>query len=350
MELTRALVEQHDTQGMWDLLAGFPNQWDEATKMTAEIELEIDPGIVNNICIAGMGGSALGGDLLRAYSYDTCPVPVRVCRGYELPGWVREDTLLIASSHSGNTEETLQALQSAGRRGAQRIAVTSDGELLVNATKEEFDYIRIPGGMPARAALAYIFIAQFRIFQELGYLEAGDTELDETELLLTEQCNLLSQLEDNEALTLAEEINDTLPLIYSNSTFMDPVNQRWRCQLEENSKTLAYSNQFPELNHNEIVGWERIAHLTGRLSVIMLVDQEDDPRIQKRMQITRDLIEGQPASITVLRSRGRSKLARMFSLIQLADWTSYYLAVINGVDPTPTALIDLFKSRLGEDR
>jgi len=348
MELTKTDIEQFDTQQMWDLLAGFPNQWDEAIKITEELDLRLDPERIENVCIAGMGGSAIGGDLIRAYSSDSCPVPVHVNRDYAVPGWVDERTLFIASSFSGNTEETLSALTLAVERGAQPAAVTSGGELLRKAVREQFDCIKIPGGMPPRAALGYNFVSLFRIFQQLDYLDEGDEALSETEVLLSDQGALLADLEESEALALARDLMDSLPIIYSNSTLLEPVNLRWRCQFEENSKILAYGNTLPEMNHNEIVGWEHIAHLTGRLSVILLIDEQEDPRITKRMHIVKELIEDQASSLTILKARGESRLSRMFSLVQFADWTSYYLAILNEVDPTPIAKIDLLKSKLSE--
>lgn len=349
MQLTKELIESVDTLNMWGHIAGFPNQWDEAIKLTEDLKLTVNRERIDNICFAGMGGSAIGADILRAYSYHCCPHPVQVVRHYDIPGWVDERTLFIACSFSGNTEEALLALQQARKQQAQTVAVTSGGELLLQAARKEFDYMKIPGGMPARAALGYNFIALFRIFQYLGYLDEGDEALSETELFLSEQSELLSDIHGNEALSIAEDLNDTLPIIYSNAVAMQPVNLRWRGQLEENAKTLAYGNSLPEMTHNEIVGWERVIHLTGRLSVLILQDEQDHMRVQKRMSIIRDLIADQTATIHVLNTRGKSRLTRLFSLIQLADWTSYYLAVINRIDPTPTAKIDLLKSRLAEE-
>ncbi len=348
-KLTREQINTIDTQNMWELVAGFPNQWTEAVKMTEDLDLSVEKERISGVCLAGMGGSAIGADLIRSYSYRSCPHPVQVVRHYNIPEWVDEHTLFIACSFSGNTEETLSALSQAREQGAQVIAVTSGGELLVTATKEGFDYVKIPGGMPPRTALGYSFVPLFRIFQYLGYLDEGDEALLETEALLSEQGEMLSDISDNEALSLASDLAETLPVVYSDSTVLEPVNLRWRGQFEENAKTLAYGNTLPEMNHNEIVGWEQIVHLTGRLSVIMLYDREDNSRVQKRMQIVKDLIEDQASSIHLLTSKGESRLTRLFSLIQLADWTSFYLAMLNGVDPTPIAKIDLLKSRLAEE-
>jgi len=342
-------IETIDTQDMWQLLVNFPNQWDESIKQTEDLDLKLDTDRINNVCFAGMGGSAIGADLLKAYSYDSCPVPVQVVRHYRIPSWVDEHTLFVGCSFSGNTEETLSALNEAKERGAQLIGITSGGELMLKARKEEFNLVRIPGGMPPRTALGYSFVPLFRIFKKLGYLKEDSEVLFETEKFLLEQASLFADFEDNEALALARDLQDSLPVVYSDATHMAPVNLRWRCQFEENAKTLAYGGELPEMNHNEIVGWEYIAHLTGRLSVIMLVDDEDDSRVQKRMRIVRELIEDQAASYHVLKTKGTSRLTRMFSLIQMADWTSFYLAILHEEDPTPIAKIDLLKSKLAEE-
>lgn len=349
MQLTKEIIESIDTQDMWSLIAGFPDQWDEAVTLTNDLDFSVDKNKIENICFAGMGGSAIGADLIRAYSYQSSPVPVQVVRHYNIPNWVNENTLFIACSFSGNTEETLSALGQAREEGAQTIAVTSGGELLLQATRDEFDYIKIPGGMPPRAALGYSFVPLFRIFQHLGFLDEGNDALAETSHLMREQRELLSDLDDNEALNIAATLTETLPVVYSDATMMEPVSLRWRGQFEENAKTLAYGNTLPEMNHNEIVGWEQIVHLTGRLSVLILQDENDVGRVQKRMKIVKDLIEDQAATVHVLNTKGESRLTRLFSLIQLADWTSFYLAMINRVDPTPIAKIDLLKSRLAEE-
>ena len=341
-------IRSIDSQNMWQFLSSFPQQWKEAVEGTMNIELGIDNERISNICFAGMGGSAIGADLIRSFCYDSSPYPIQVVRHYEIPSWVDENTLFVACSFSGNTEETLTALTMAREKGAQTITVTTGGELMVKAAKEEFDYIKISGGMPPRAALGYSFVPLYRIFQHLGIVDERDGALRDTARFLTEQNDLFSNPEDNEALNLAEELNDTLPIVYSDGTMMEPVNLRWRNQFAENAKTLAYGNTLPEMNHNEIVGWERIVHLTGRLSVILLIDKEDNPRVQRRMEIVEELVEDQTDSLHILKTRGQTRLTRMFSLIQLADWTSFYLAIVNNVDPTPIAKIDLLKSKLSE--
>ncbi|HYW35656.1 MAG TPA: bifunctional phosphoglucose/phosphomannose isomerase [Balneolaceae bacterium] len=347
-KLTKSTINSLDSGDMEKLLKQFSRQWKDAVKRTESLSLNINVDRIKNICMVGMGGSAIGADLIRAYSYDFCPLPVQVFRHYNIPEWVGKNTLFVGCSFSGTTEETLSAVSKARKRGAQLIAVTSGGELLVQASKNDFDYIKFPGGMPPRAALASSFVPLFRIFEYLGLIDEGAEALEETGEFLQQQGQLLEDTEDNEALALAEDLVDTLPIIYSDATIMEPVNLRWRTQMEENAKTLAYGNTLPEMNHNEIVGWDQIAHLTGRLSVVILRDKDDVPPVKQRMQIVEELIADQVSSINVFNTRGNSRLTRMFSLIQLADWTSFYLAMLNGVDPTPIAKIDLLKRRLSE--
>ena len=348
-KITEDYIKQTDQSGMWDLVKSFPDHWKEIMEQTADKAFcGLDKSKIQNICLAGMGGSAIGADLMRAYLYKNAPVPIQVVRHYDIPSWVGENTLFIACSFSGNTEETLSALNQATEQGAQRFAVTSGGELLKRATNENFDYIKIPGGMPPRAALAYSFVPLYRLFDYLGFVDEGVGALQETFDYLNSQIPHLDNIEQNEALDIAEAIKDTLPVIYADSLMLDPVHLRWRGQLEENAKTLAYGNVLPEMNHNEIVGWEKIAHLTGRLTVIMLRDQEDNSRVQRRMEITRELVGDKTVNLKVIETRGKSRLTRLFSLIQLADWTSIYLAMLTGTDPTPIARIDLLKSKLAE--
>jgi glucose/mannose-6-phosphate isomerase len=348
MKISKELINKVDSGNMWGLISSFPNHWNEVMKLTEDITLNIDSTKIRNICFSGMGGSAIGADLIRAYSLKSCPHPVQVNRHYEVPNYINEETLFIACSFSGNTEETLTALSSALEKGAQVIGVTSGGTLKKQAIEHEFDYIQIPGGMPPRAALAYSFVPLFRIFQTLGFLDEPNSVLDDTYNLLRDGVSKFTDVDDNDALALARELNESLPIIYSDALLMEPVNLRWRGQIEENSKMLVYGNLIPEMNHNEIVGWEHIAHLAGRLTVVMLKDQDDNSRVSKRMEIVKELVMDQALSVIEISTIGNSRLERMFSLVQLADWVSMYLALLNEIDPTPIAKIDILKSKLAE--
>lgn len=346
--ITSQQIDKIDKENMRELLVKFPDQWEEAMALTNNLNLTVDKSKINTICLAGMGGSAIGADLVRTFCYEKCAKPIQVVRHYNIPGWVDENTLFITCSYSGNTEETRSAFDQARQKGAQIIVITSGGELLVEASENDIDYIKIPGGLPPRAALGYSFVPLYRVFQGLGFIEKGDLALEDTARLLHRQGDLLADLSESEAASIADDIANTLPVIYSDSTLMEPVNVRWRCQFEENSKTLAYGNTLPEMNHNEIVGWEKITHLTGRLSVILLNDLDDHLKVRQRMKIVKELTEDHAATFHVLQTRGEHPLERMFSLIQLGDWVSFYLAIMNEADPTPVAKIDLLKSKLAE--
>lgn len=344
--MTNEQINNIDKENMQTLLKSFSEQWNEAIDLTNNLDLSIDTSKINNICLAGMGGSAIGADLIKSYS--DAEIPIQVIRHYDIPNWVNENTLFITCSYSGNTEETLSAFGQAKEKGAQIIAVTSGGELLAQASHHGFDHIKIPGGLPPRAALGYSFIPLYRIFETLGFINVDEGALSDTADFLEKQGKLLTDTNESEAVALAESIFNTLPIIYSDTKFMQPVNLRWRCQIEENAKALAYGNVLPELNHNEIVGWENITHLTGRLTVIILTDDDDNENVKKRMNITEELINDHAASVHVLNTRGEHRLTRLFSLIQLSDWVSFYLAILNETDPTPVAKIDLLKRKLAE--
>lgn len=348
MKFTPEFLKEIDTDDMRGKLVEFPEQWKEAVELTSEVVWPVDSSKIKNVCFSGMGGSAIGADLIRTHALGQCPVPVFVNRSYDIPNWVGADTLFVACSFSGNTEETLHALHQAKSRDAQIVAVTSGGKLLLEASREEYGYVKIPGGMPPRAALAYSFVPLFHLFNYLGYIVEGPEALEETTKMLEEQAVVLSEPENNQALIIAREIQHTLPIVYTGSGLLESVGLRWRGQFEENSKVLSYGNTIPEMNHNEIVGWEQVAHLTGRLSMIMLEDEDDHPKEKQRMQIVKELVEDLTVFSIHLKSFGNSCLARQFSLIQIGDWVSVYLALINEVDPTPIAKIDLLKSRLAE--
>lgn len=348
MAITHQKIKECDPQGMWDLIRNFPNQWKAIIDSTNNVDLNIKSSKINNICLAGMGGSAIGADIMRAYAYSSSPWPIHVVRHYDIPAWVDENTLFITCSFSGNTEETLSALDQAIDKGAQIVGVTSGGTLKEKAAQHNFDVIEIPGGMPPRAALGYSFVPLFRIFSSLNILEEDDSVLEETHAFLANKVEELCNIEGNRALEIAEKIHGTLAVIYSDHLLLEPVNLRWRGQIEENAKEIVYGNFFPEMNHNEIVGWQKSEHLKGKTSVIFLKDKEDNERVKIRQEIVKELIQNHTKSIIEISTEGESRLTRVFSLIQLADWVSIYLAFLNQLDPTEIKNIDYLKKRLSK--
>lgn len=335
---------------MRNLILNFPKQAEEAVAIGNAAAIKLKTKKIQQIVITGLGGSAIGGDLLRAYLADKCKIPVTVNRHYYFPEYVGKNTLVIVSSYSGNTEETTSAYKDAIKKKAMIFCITSGGEVEKMAKKYKHPYIKIPGGFPPRAALGYSFFPTLIALSKLGFIKNQKKEIKETLGLL----NALSlrysnhDASDNLSLNLAKTLHGKLPLIYSGADKFDTVNTRWRGQITENSKTLAFGHVFPELNHNEIVGWEVLTDLMKNIHVVILRDKEDYQRIQLRMNVTKGIIGSLADGITEVYTEGKSLLARTFSLLYLADWLSFYLAMLNGVDPSPVKKIDYLKEELGK--
>jgi len=344
------LIAQHDSKGMRNLILNFPKQVEEAITIGESAKIKIKTKNIAHIIISGLGGSAIGGDLIRAYFADKCEVPVIVNRHYYFPEYVGKNSLVIISSYSGNTEETTASHKDAIKRKAKIFCITSGGEVEKLAKKYKHPYIKIPGGFPPRAALGYSFFPTLIALSKIGFIKNQKKEIKETLSLLNELSARYSNhdAQDNLALNLAKTLQGKLPLIYSGADKFDTVNTRWRGQITENAKTLAFGHVFPELNHNEIVGWEVLKEIMKNIHVVILRDKEDYRRIQLRMDVTKGIIGEFADGITEVRSEGKSLLARMFSLLYLADWLSFYLAMLNGVDPSPVKKIDYLKEELGK--
>jgi glucose/mannose-6-phosphate isomerase len=341
-------LKMADPQGMLEHLKSFPDLWVEGIELSNDIDPGVDLDAISQIVVSGMGGSAIGGDLMRTFVEATSPIPVSVNRSYTLPAHVDDRTLLVASSYSGNTEETLAALEVAIERGSHVFCITSGGRLLSLAREHGFPHIVIPGGLPPRAALPYSFAPQLALATNLGLVDVSLPDQTEIVRVLQEGVERYSDLNGNDALDLATIVKDHVALIYSAAGFLEAVNVRWCGQLEENAKTLAFGNVFPEMNHNEIVGWDHSEAFLNHFGVIVLRDRDDHPRIQHRFDVTRDILQRKAAFWIEKETMGEGRLARMFSLIQLADWTSYYLSFLNGVDPTTIKLIDKLKEELSK--
>ena len=346
--MTEDDIKRLDTDGMRGNIAAFPWHIADALKILRSSDARINPRKVRNIVITGLGGSAIGGDLIRSYAAGELRLPLIVNRTYTLPRFVDEHTLVIVSSYSGNTEETIAAHREASRKKAQVVAVTSNGETARIAHRLHQPLVIIPKGFPPRAALAYSFFPLLALFTRWGFLRSKAREIKETIELLTTKSVEYAVLDPdlNPALKIARTLHQTLPVIYAAQDYFDAIGLRWRGQLEENGKTLAYGNVFPELNHNEIVGWEVLCPLMEGITLIILRDRRDHPRIQMRMEITKELIGAYTPRVIEAWSEGTSLLARMFSLLHLGDWVSFYAAMLNEVDPTPVRKIDTLKEKL----
>ena len=341
-----------DKSGMYDLAKGFNLQLKEGKAIAESVDLPGDlmDGI-SQFVIIGMGGSAIAGDLVRCFALSQSKIPISVIRNYELPTCVTANTLVVASSFSGNTEETLSGLNEALKRGAKVICITSGGKVEEIALGNKLPVVKIPGGMPPRAALGYSLSVLLVVANSLGIISIKKEAWNESFELLDELINEYSNLESNhEARQIAEKLVDKLPVVYSASGMLETVNVRWRGQIQENAKKMAYGNIFPELNHNEIMGWQSAANGTihEQLGVVVLRDKDDNARNQHRIEVTKNLLQDRAGSWVEFQSKGEHRLSRMLSTICMGDWVSLYLAYLRGVDPTPIELIDKLKQELSK--
>jgi glucose/mannose-6-phosphate isomerase len=347
-------IKKIDQKGMYDLIYQFPEEFERALNIAEATKLpDWKADQIENIVVAGMGGSAIGGDLVRSYLAEKLSIPFFICRNYTLPNFVGESTLVFVSSYSGNTEETLSAYDDAKRRGAKIIAISSDGKVKEEAIQDKIIYVNIPEGFPPRAALGYSFVPILVLLERLGFVQGEKEEIRKTkEFLSSNRSKYRMELgiEKNLAKKIALELHRKLPIIYAGNDHFDAVSTRWKGQICENAKMLAYSNVFPEFNHNELVGWKILSGYRDHLSVVILKDREDHIRIKRRMEIVKGIIEKEGVKVWEIESCGETLLSRMFSLIQLGDFVSFYLAILNREDPTPVKVIDFLKNELAKQK
>ncbi|WP_334109376.1 bifunctional phosphoglucose/phosphomannose isomerase [Thermodesulfitimonas autotrophica] len=339
-----------DSTGYFAALAELGTQCRQAYALGRETRV---PAVadLSTVVVTGLGGSAIGGDLLRVYCQARLRVPVTVNRDYTLPAFVGRKTLVFAVSYSGNTEETLSAYQQAREKGATIVALTSGGKLAALAGADGVPVIRVPAGLAPRAATGYLFIPMLAVLESLEMLDGVEAEVEELARELAHYATtygLGSPVAQNPAKQLALNFKGRLPIIWGASGTTEVVAQRWKGQINENAKAPAYWNVFPELNHNEIVGFEEPAALIRQLWVVILRDKGDHVRVGYRMEITRRVIEGKVAGVTEVTSTGEGMLARLYSLIYLGDWASVYLATLYGIDPGPVRVIDYLKGELAK--
>jgi glucose/mannose-6-phosphate isomerase len=265
---------------------------------------------------------------------------------------VSSDSLAVLSSYSGNTEETLALYDEARERAVPRLGLTSGGELARRCEADGVPWVALPAGVVApRAAVGYSLVSLAFLLEALGDPGEGDEAWAEAVAVLEDtnrRCGPARPESDNPAKLLARALVGRAVTVYAASGFPAAAARRLKGQLNENAKVLAFHEALPEMNHNEVVGWEALAELHPRFGVILLRDEADHPRVARRMDVTRQLLDGEGTEVHVVWSSGVSPLARLLSLVHFGDWLSFYLAVLAGVDPTPITKIDRLKSALAE--
>ncbi len=319
----------------------------EALQLAKEVELP-KKRQHQHILIAGMGGSGIGGEILRDWLRDDLRIPIEICNDYTLPAHVNNDTLVFAISYSGNTEETLSAFVDAVRRRCTIVAITSGGHLLSYSRKFGLSTIAIPRSLPPRVALPYTFFPLPVILNRMGIVSDVHGEIEEAIQNLrkvSEENAPKIPLEDNQAKRVACGLEDTIPIVYGFRRY-GAIAHRCKTQFNENSKVPSSYNVFPELNHNETVGWEAPENLTKNLSVILIRDHDEPPEVTHRIEITKQHVLGKAQKILEIYATGETRLAKMFSVLQAGDLTSVYLAILRKVDPTPVGMITKVKTEL----
>lgn len=341
-----AIYRQLDTSGMRGYLREFPEQCQRAWEKVLKLGLSGEYTRIGKVIILGMGASAVGGEIVRRLALAESKMPVWVHRDYDLPLFVDENTLVIASSYSGNTGETLSAFTESLKTPAKKIVLTTGGKLKNLAEKEGIPTLVIDYQAPPRAAFPHSFIPLVGIFQKLGLLRDQSANLQEALQILNKLSkNLLetTSLASNPAKQLATKIWGRVAVIYG-AEILSEVAQRWKTQLNENGKTWAFFELFPELNHNAVVGYEFPSQVKERIFVVLLRSALFHPRILLRYEATAKILAKAGISHEFIEAVGTTALAQVMSLVLFGDYVSFYLAILNGIDPTPVDSIDLVKN------
>ncbi len=344
-EITSETIGKVDSTGqLADVLALAEHLRDAVWRVESAIMQDWDTPA--GLVVAGMGGSAIGGALARAALADHASRPIFVTRAYGIPTWTTPDTMVLCASYSGETEETLACYESAGALGAKRTVVTTGGRLAEMARADGVPVIPLPAGFQPRAAVAYMTVAALEVAALCG---VGPRLTPEIDVAASHVEELVAEWgpgspEDSLAKTIARGLHGTTPVI-AGAGLTSPIAYRWKTQINENAKQPAFSHELPELDHNEIVGWEG-ANDVGRFSAVFLDDSDAHPRVKQRMELTERLIAGNASSSFRIETRGETAIDRVISLVLLGDLVSIYLAALRGVDPGPVKFIDELKAEL----
>jgi glucose/mannose-6-phosphate isomerase len=341
-----AAMARADAGGMLGAVAQLPEQVRGGWRRSRELALPWDPP--RAVAILGMGGSAIGADLVSAVWADRLRVPVTVLRGYELPAWVGPETLVIASSKSGDTEETLRQLETALSRRCPVVAVTSGGTLGSVATAAGLPLLTFPAGGQPRASLGWSLSLIAGVLERAGVLPVEEAEIAAaatTAQTMVARCAEGVPTVENPAKQLAWSLVDRLVMVVAGG-FMAPVARRWKTQLNENGKTTAIMEELPEATHNTVVGFEQPEALRDHLAVVFLRSDLDHDRVTLRAQLVGDLLDAGQIWHTTAEASGETRLGQVLSGVVQGDYVSVYLAFMYATDPTPVDVISHIKEQL----
>jgi len=343
---TYGAVDRHDMAGQ---IAGLPEQIRRAWDHARFVDLPDKHADIFSFIVVGIGGAAISGDFLQALVAHTAQIPVIVARGYDLPAFVGPDSIVVGVSHSGNTEETLTLFEEAIDRGAKPVIVTSGGRFLDLATVHRAPLMNYAAaGAQPRTAVGFMLMSLLGIAQAVHVASGIDGQVAEAVALL-EQARAHfgpdAPIAANPAKQIARELMGKIPMIYA-AGFLQPVTLWWKEQLSANAKTTAITDVQPEINHTSALGYPFPPGNADRLAAVQVRSSYDHPRVRLHWQVTTDLLDQAGITNSIVEAQGQSRLAQMLWCMSLGDWVSYYLALLNGVDPTPEAAIAYMKRKL----
>lgn len=325
---------------MKNLVQNFTTQLKEA-KLIADKAIISESKNIQSIVISGLGGSGIGGTIISELISDRCSVPIFINKDYLIPDFVNEHTLFIVSSYSGNTEETVSAMNLAIKKNAQIVCITSGGKVLELAKQHQFDFIEIPGGHPPRSCIGYSLVQLIKVLVSKGFADEKlfvDLE-NAIQLLDAENANIKI-----EADAIAKNLLNKIPVIYTLGT-CEGVAVRFRQQINENSKMLCWHHVFPEMNHNELVGWTT---KNDDLVVVTFHTSFDFDRTKKRYEVCKPVFQKYSNEVIDIVAKGESKLEQFLYLINSGDWISCYIADLRGIDAVEVNVIDHLKGELSK--
>jgi glucose/mannose-6-phosphate isomerase len=345
------LIREHDKANMLEKIMNLPDHIDDIITKIETMDLStLSSFEPKNVLILGMGGSAISGEILSSWLDYECDLNIATVRNYSVPACATKDSLVFAISYSGNTEETLSAVHEAHSNGCKIIAITSGGKLAEFCQVNHVPIIDIPTGIAPRAAVGFLLFPMIAAMVKLEILRSPvDFKEITSELrILRGSMAMDVETENNPAKQLAETLSEGVPYIYSYS-YMNVIAYRWKTQFNENAKILAFNGEIPEMNHNEIVGWagdnQKIAN---KFIVVFLRNPDEHPRVTKRFELTKKILSAITKDVIEIEAKGTNNLMKMLNTLYLGDFTSAYLAILRGVDPTPVIPIDRLKKAMQE--
>ena len=318
--------------------------------MATKFDLPQDYSTINKVVILGIGGSAIGGDLVSSLVASEAKLPILIHRDYDLPAFIDAQTLVIASSYSGMTEETLSSFKQALDTKCKKLVITTGGKLKVMAEQRNIPVFVFKYKAQPRAALPFSFLPILCFLQKLGFIKDKSADVTETVPVLQKLSQKINEgvpASQNLAKQLTQRLYGHLPVIYGAGVISE-VAHRWKTQLNENSKAWAFYEVFPELNHNAVVGYQFPPELASKIVVVLLRSTYLPKHIQLRYQVTCQLLDQAKIDYQIVDGDGSSQLSQIMSLVLFGDYVSYYLAMLYKIDPTPVKAIDYLKEKLAK--